>query len=99
MSLASSGCCAVRATWSELGFFSLLSGERGACECRLLPGHPPIQRQPEQSLEFLRDLGPLTVRARGMVCKTSQLGVPSLSGERFLAFWSDFLGALDVSQL
>ena len=81
--------------WSELGFFWLLSGERGACECRLLPGHPLAQRQAEQSPEFLRDLGALAVRARGMVCKTSQLGVPSPSGERFFAFW----GALDDLQL
>ena len=52
----------------------LLGGEHGACECRLLSS----LRQGEQSLEFLRGSGALAVRARGMVCRTSQLGVPSL---------------------
>ena len=48
--------------------------------------------QAEQSPEFLRDLGALAVRARGMI-KTIQLGVPSFfSGDRIFAILAEFFG-------
>ena len=62
--------------------------------------YPLTQRQAEQSPEFLRDLGALAVRARGKVCKTIQLGVPSLfQVSDFSRFLAEFLGAFDDSQL
>ena len=33
-------CSSLWASWSGIGFFWLLGGERGACECRLLSGLP-----------------------------------------------------------
>ena len=48
----------------------------------------------EQSPDFLRDRGALAVRARGMVCKTIQLGVPPFSQEiDFFAILAVFLGS------
>ena len=96
------------ATWSELGFFWLiceesdmgwlgffwlLGAESGASECHLLPGVPLTRCQAEQSLEFLRDLGALAVRARGMVCKRIQLGVPSFFREAIFRDFARFFGS------
>ena len=66
----SSFCHAVRGErHGELGFFCLLRGERGAGEFGL------TQWQAEQSMGVLCDLGVLAGRARGMVCKTTQVGL------------------------
>ena len=45
---SSSWCTSWWATWSGIGFFRLLGGERGAWECRLLSGLPLTQRRAEQ---------------------------------------------------
>ena len=42
-----------RVTWSELGFFWLLGGERAACECRLLLVYPLTKLQAEQLVGVL----------------------------------------------
>ena len=70
-----------KATWSELASSGCWEASVVLASAVFFLVHCLTRKQAEQSLDFLRDLGALAVRARGMVCKTIQLGVPSLSGE------------------
>ena len=76
--------------WSELGFFGLPSGGRGAGECRLLSGLPSYSETSGAVAGILAWSGALAVSARGMVCKTVQFDVPSLSGTDFSRCWQIF---------